>query len=324
MNSRQTQFYPFYDPLCEDGALSYPSKIGISVGFGIFYILLQYVSLPDKMVFFRQYCWILGIIISTSYLALYIATDVFRRSLVTINEFEGDDRMSDQFVETWLSNRWYLLSGVVWATANTSFGHLMGVPAEFHESLFALTSIYIGFIMAGFSAGMGLWGIFAIIVLYLKFAPNLQHTLDPSDPDGTGGIKKLGDSLWFFAMLTFTIGVLVSMYMFGVRWEFMYKGYVRAIFLVWLAMPYLVAISIVLIPGLAVRRQVNRYKSYKSDQLRQQKARVYSSYKEFHEADDDEIISAKKELNDKLIHIQEQMDRLRKMRDSHIDGKKKD
>ena len=178
--------------------------------------------------------------------------------------------------------------------------------------------------MAGFSAGMGVWAITAVIVLYLKFAPNLQHSLDPNNPDGNGGIKKLGDSLWFFAILTFVLGVLISIYMFGVQWEFMYKGYVRLLFFVWLALPYLIAISIVLVPGLAVRRQVNQYKSYKIGQLKQQKAQFYTSYKEFQEGDDNEIIATKKELNEKLNHIQEQMDKLKKMRDSHIDGKTKD
>ncbi len=73
-----------------------------------------------------------------------------------------------------------------------------------------------------------------------------------------------------------------------------------------------------------MRKQVNQYKSYKIGQLKQQKAQVYTSYKEFQEGDDDEIIATKKELNEKLNYIQEQMDKLKKMRDSHIDGKTKE
>ena len=324
MESKHTEFYPFYDSLYKEGTISYATKIGISLGFGTFYILLQYFSLPDKIVFFQQYCWILGVIISTSIMALYIATDVFRRSLVTMSEFAGDNRVSNQVVETWLNNKWYFFVGAIWATSNTTIGHLLGVPGVIHDSAIALSVQYVGFTMAGFSAGMGVWAIVAVIVLYLKFAPSLQHSLDPNNPDGNGGIKKLGDSLWFFAILTFVLGVLISIYMFGVQWEFMYKGYVRLIFFVWLALPYLVAISIVLVPGLAVRRQVNQYKNYKIGQLKQQKAQFYTSYKEFREGDDDQIIATKKELNEKLNHIQEQMDKLKKMRDSHIDGKTKD
>ena len=79
---------------------------------------------------------------------------------------------------------------------------------------------YFGFFLAGFASGMGLLAITAVIVLYLKFAPSLQYTLDPNDPDGSGGIKKLGDSLWFFSGLIGAVGVLVSIHMFGVSWTF--------------------------------------------------------------------------------------------------------
>ena len=86
-----------------------------------------------------------------------------------------------------------------------------------------------------------------MIVLYLKFAPSLQYTLDPSDPDGYGGIKKLGDSLWFFGGLIGVMGILVSIHMFGVSWTFMHKQYVQFIFLFWVSLPYILAVSIVLI-----------------------------------------------------------------------------
>lgn len=69
--------------------------------------------------------------------------------------------------------------------------------------------------------------------------------------------------------------------MFGVQWTFVYKPYVQVIFLFWLCFPYIVAISVVLIPGLAVRRQVSYYKVSKANQLKLEKARTYASYKQF-------------------------------------------
>ena len=95
MNSKPTEFYPFYDVSRDGGTLSFSTKVAISLGFGGTYMLLQYFSLPDKLVFFTQYCWILGIIISTSFLALYIANDMFRQSLVTIYELEGEAHVSE-------------------------------------------------------------------------------------------------------------------------------------------------------------------------------------------------------------------------------------
>lgn len=322
--SQKSNFYPFYDPYSDSGGLGYGSKLGISLGFGVGYALLQYFSLPDKMVFFSENCWILALIISTSSFALYVATDVFRNNLNTMREIEGNYVGSLKVVDEWMSDKWLLLAGFSFGAANTTVGHLLGVPSFFFEATSSLMMVYFGFFLAGFTSGMGLLAIAAVIVLYLKFAPSLQHTLDPSDPDGNGGIKKLGDSLWFFGGLIGAVGVLVSIHMFGVSWTFMHKQYVQFVFLFWVSLPYILAVSIVLIPGLAVRRQVSYFKLYKSGQLKQEKVKLYSSYKQFDSKEDEEIISEKRELGEKLERIQNELEALKKMRNSHIDGKSSD
>lgn len=313
------KFHPFFDPLRDGQPLSWGKKTGIALIIGAAYLLLQYYSLPNKMDFFEHYCWILGIIISTSILALYIATEIFRRSLDTIHELEISPANSDSIITDLLSDKWYLLAGLLFASANTSIAYLLGIPADFQAAPAALFALHIGFFASGFTAGMGLLGIFAIILLYLRFAPNLQHALDPHSPDGTGGIKKLGDSLWFFSALIGVVGILISIYMFEVRWTNMYKQYVQIIFLLWVSLPYILAVSVVLIPGLAVRRQVSYYKHYKVRQLKREKAKLYSSYKKFDAMDDDKLINEKKELKERLNSIQEELEKLKQMRNSHLD-----
>lgn len=322
--SQKSNFYPFYDPYNDSGGISYAIKVGISLGFGAGYALLQYFSLPNKMAFFSENCWILALIISTSSFALYIATDVFRNNLDAMRKIEGEYSRSLMVVDEWMNDKWLLLTGFAFGAANTTVGHLLGVPSVFFESMSSLAMVYFGFFLAGFASGMGLLAITAVIALYLKFAPSLQYTLDPSDPDGNGGIKKLGDSLWFFGGLIGAVGVLVSIHMFGVSWTFMDKQHVQFVFLFWVSLPYILAVSIVLIPGLAVRRQVSYFKSYRSDQLKQEKVKLYSSYRQFEPKEDDEIISEKKELGEKLERIQNELETLKKMRNSHIDGKSSD
>lgn len=322
--TQKSNFYPFYDPYNDSGGMSYGIKVGISLGFGAGYALLQYFSLPTRMIFFSENCWILALIISTSSFALYIATDVFRNNLDAMRNIEGKYTRSLMVVDEWMSDKWLLLAGFAFGAANTTVGHLLGVPSAFFESSSSLAMVYLGFFLAGFASGMGLLAITAVIVLYLKFAPSLQYTLDPSDPDGNGGIKKLGDSLWFFGGLIGAVGVLVSIHMFGVSWTFMDKQYVQFVFLFWVSLPYILAVSIVLIPGLAVRRQVSYFKSYRSDQLKQEKVKLYSSYRHFESKEDEEIISEKKELGEKLERIQNELETLKKMRNSHIDGKSSD
>jgi len=322
--SSKSNFYPFYDPYNNSGGLGYGSKVGISLGFGAGYALLQYYSLPDKMIFFSEYCWILALIISTSSFALYVATDVFRNNLNAMRKIEGKYAASLKVVDEWMSDKWLLFAGFAFGTANTTVGHLLGVPSVFFESTSSLVMIYFGFFLAGFASGMGLLAITALIVLYLKFAPSLQYTLDPNDPDGNGGIKNLGDSLWLFGGLIGAVGILVSIHLFGVSWTFMHKQYVQFVFLFWVSLPYVLAVSIVLIPSLAVRRQVSYFKSYKSGQLKREKVKLYTSYKQFESKEDEDIISEKKELGEKLERVQNELETLKKMRNSPIDGKSSD
>lgn len=301
--------------------LSMTAKVSLSLSVGLIYILALFMVIPDKMAFFEQSLWVLGAIMSTCIMALYAATMAFRKSIATIDKFEGQTSLTQAIVENWLSDHRFVMAGVSFATLNTAIGHLMGVPVVIHESVAALTLFYIGFFLSGFLAGIGLLSIAAVIKLVLSFAPNLQHMLNPEDPDGSGGIGTLGDSLWFFALLIGAVGVLVSIFLVNVRWSFMYKSYVQLLYLFWLALPYVLAVSIVLIPGLAVRRQVSQYKAYRAKQLKEEQSQLYSSYKEFEAGEDDEIIATKRELSEKMNHIESQMEKLRKMRKSHIDAK---
>ena len=60
MEMKSTVFYPFYDPYRNGNILSMPAKVVISLVFGMGYILLQYLAMPKKAVFFDQSIWVLG------------------------------------------------------------------------------------------------------------------------------------------------------------------------------------------------------------------------------------------------------------------------
>jgi len=321
MEMKSTVFYPFYDPYRNGNILSMPAKVVISLVFSMGYILLQYLAMPKKAVFFDQSIWVLGAIISTSIIALYATTMAFRKSLETINRIEGTGRLSQGIVEVWMQDGRFLLAGAGFATLNISVGHLLGVPTDLRGSVPALAMIYVGFFLSGFFAGMGLLSIISVIALHLRFAPHIQYALNPDNPDRSGGIGSLGDTLWFFASLIGAVGVLVSVFLVNVEWSYLYKGYGQVLFMLWLGLPYTFAISVVLVPGLAVRRQVRDYKSFRKKQLKEEEARLFNSFKQFEEAPDEEIIAAKREINERLENIQTQMEKLRKMRNSHIDNK---
>lgn len=320
MNSKPYNFYPFFDPRLYDSTLSWTQKIAISAGLGLSYSLIQYLNLTDKTVFFDQFSWVLSLVITSAMLALYIASAILRDNIILMHENSGELNENDRLLNLMMANRNYILAGTVFAIMTTGVSISLGIPEDFNAALIPLLSNNLGAVMSGFAAGMGLWGIISVIVLFLKFAPSLQYSLDPDSPDGSGGIKKLGDSLWFFSFLIAAVGLLVSAYMFSVDWTNMQSEMARTLFVTWLAMPYVMAISVVLVPGLAVRRQVNDFKLRREEQLKKARAEAYSSYKEFEPVADDDIIASKKKLEDRLNHIQGQMERLRSMRASPLDS----
>lgn len=314
------EFFPFFDPKFGDKPLSWSMKLVLALGMGAFYVALQYVVLPDKEVFFRDYCWILGLIISVSLLAVYVAVEVFRTTLKELRDLDMDYVVSRAIVDNWLNDKCFLISGVGFALLTAGVGYTLGIPPDLHFTFLSLAATYLGYLLAGFSAGMGLLGIVAVIMLYLNIAPTLQHALNPSDPDGTGGIKKLGDALWIFGALIFAVGFLVAIYLFGVTWSNLTAGFAQNVFLLWLSLPFILGISVVLIPGLAVRRHVTYYKTFKEQQLKQEKARLYAAYRKFADTDDAAIIHEKKELSAKMNRIQDELEKLKAMRNSHLDG----
>jgi len=324
MTNAIPHYYPFFDPWRDGKPLQWPQKLAIAASVGLLYSVVQFLNLDDGSMFMEQSGWMLSVIISFSLLALYVATHVFRENLGLLIEYEGGSGVTSSVIKVMMGDRIFLLAGLVFATLTTAVAHRLGVPLDLHSASVPLVAAYLGYFLSGFTCGMGLWAIFAVITLYVRFAPNLQHTLDPGSPDGFGGIKSLGDSLWFFATLIAAVGLLVASYMFSVDWTNLHDELARSLFLVWLAMPFVMAVSVILIPGLAVRRQVNQFKVHRREQLKRERASVYSSYKDFEPAADDEIIANKRELQEKLNELQAQMQKLQHMRNSPIDPGKKD
>jgi hypothetical protein len=303
-----------YRPLTVGG------KILVSLSLGGLYSVMQYLSMTDKSVFFSQYCWIVGVIISTCLMSVYIATDIVRSNIDTIDAMQGNDHLTGKVMEVWLTNERFLLAGLFWGVGNTLVAHLLGIPAELYSSLLSLLLTYLGYFLAGFTAGMGVLAMIAVIVLYLKLAPELAHSLDSERTDTAASLKKLSDALWSFAAMILVIGLCVSSYMLAVDWQLMHQPSTRVIFLLWISQPYVVGISVVLIPGLLVRRQVSHYKDYRTNQLKREKSKLYMSLKRFEASDDESIIQRQKDITEKLNILNTKMDEIKKLRSHHIDS----
>lgn len=320
MSAKLNHYLPFYSNGLDKNTVSIPVQASIAIVIGGIYLVALYLALPERSVFIDEVCWLLGAIISGSLFALYRSTEVFHTSLYLIQKLEGATLDSQLMVSKWLAPHRYVFAGTLVGTVNVTIGHFLGVPSDFFVTPLALTLIYVGFFLAGFANGMGVQGVVTVITLYVRFAPNLQNTLEPRNPDGIGGIKRLGDSLWFFTFIIAAVAFLISTYIISVSWTGLGSTWVQILFLFWIATPYLVAIAIVVIPGLAVQRQIVKFKRERTTFLKQQKARLYTSIKKTSDKTDDEIIAEKKLLSQQLEEIQEELSSVKKMRNSHIDS----
>lgn len=318
MTAEPTSFQPFYDRLPQ-GPRGFRLRIGMALGSGLAYGVLLHLALSHSAGLIEHQGWILAVILSVAMLSLYIATALFRANLPLVLRLQGREPVIHQVVQRWLTDRGYLYAGVGFGALNALVGHVLGIPEELAQSPGSITVLTLGYALVGFTCGMGLFGITGVMVLYLRLAPCLYFSLDPLAPDGAGGIKRLGDALWTFALLTLGVGVLVSAYLLGVEWRHVESGLPRWLLMGWLAMPYVAAVSMVLIPGLAVRRNVMAFKSQRLQELRREHARIYGQLKEFHPQGDHDIISAHQSLTDQLNHIQSQLSRLQSLRDAHLD-----
>ena len=312
-------FQPFYDPLIKGKPLSLLLRVLISVGVGASYLFLQYLSLPSYNHLTEFYCWGLAGIMVTALAGLYVAADVFRKTLYTIAHMEGGRNVYQRIKRDWLRDQWSVVFGLGMALSTTVVGISLGIPEAFLESRFATGVICLGFLMAGFCSGMGLHAVLSVIALYIKLAPYLPLNLDIRNEDGAGGLKALGDSLWIFGAITLAMGVCVAFYMYNLPWTNLDNLYSQALFNLWFSFPFVVTVSIILLPGLAVRRQVPRFKLQRTDELKREKAYVFSAFKKFNFGEDSDVIHEKRRLGNRLDEINTEMELLQRMRNSHID-----
>lgn len=321
MQSEPT-FQPFFDPLRGGRVLTAWQKGLISLAPGLSFALLHYATLSDRSLFFEQYGWLLALLISVSACALYAAVAILRQSLLTIRRLSDGESMTERLRSEWLGDGYLLLSGILIAIANVALVNLFGAPPALLAGPLAAAVLYAGYALVGFVAGVALWVTLAIIVLYLRFAVSLRHTLNPEDETELGDFARLAEGLWRFALLVASVGVLISIYLLNVDWTSLHRELSQTLFLIWLALPYLLAITVVMVPGMALRRQLGEIKAFRAEQLRLEKAQLLASYKRFEDAADDEIISRKREIKARLNQTQRQIDKLSQLRLSrmHLPG----
>jgi hypothetical protein len=270
---RPKKFQPFYESAIArlPGPPLLVWKVGISVALGILFLIVFSKTAYGGV--FSDSVWLLSLMITTSMLALYYATDTLRRLFPHMDgrlhergkPFSRTKQTYYRTVRTRLSNRNFLLSGICFGTLNCFMGAWFGVPPAYSGA--GRLAVFCSFFVVGFICGMAALGIYGIIETIKNFIRAPQLELDYSSPDGCGGMRFLGEALIKFGSVTLVMGVLIAIFIVNFPWSKHERWWVRGLMWFWIAWPFALSLIVVLAPSAEISGVLGDYKVECQDDL---------------------------------------------------------
>ena len=158
---------------------------------------------------------------------------------------------------TILSNRNFLIAGVVFSGLNCGMGFLFGNPYGDNPGS---STIYVGLLMAGFVCGMAAYGIFGVLYSINKVSYQLKTSLDYTSPDHCGGTTFLGEALVIFGSVTLIAGVMISVYILNTQWTGKDTMFILFLKWIWVAFPYVMSLVALIGPAIGAHKALREYK----------------------------------------------------------------
>jgi hypothetical protein len=257
-------FLPFYERLAIRFPVHVVGKLLLSVLIGLVFLTAHYMSIRSEV--FNDWSWFLGVLISTAMLCLYYATHTLHAIIP-----EMDTRLRPDSNEIYmiplkqtLSDRNFLLAGLFFGLLNCGFGYTFGLP---YDKGPAVSTILIGFFLAGFVCGMAVFGIYGVSVAINTFSLKVKRSLDLTSPDRCGGMRFLGEALVVFSSVTLIVGVMISVYILRTDWGVLSADsttdntwWITSLMWFWVAFPYVASLVALIAPALGVNRAMREYK----------------------------------------------------------------
>jgi len=281
--NRPRKFQPFYEAVTVGlpGPALLIWKVGLAVALGIAFLLALFITIGKGI--FADWAWLLSLMITTSLLSLYYATDALRRLFPHMDSRlhehgEPFSRARQTYYRTLrkrLSDRAFVGAGVFFGIVNCVMGYLFGVPTAF--SWVGRIAIFSAFFVVGFICGMAALAIYAILETVRDFvrAPHLE--LDYSAPDGCGGMRFLGEALVKFGSVTLIMGVLIAIYIVNFPWAREGNFLVRGFRWFWIAWPFALSLIVLLAPSAEISGVLSDYKVARQDELDERLAELRKS-----------------------------------------------
>ncbi len=257
-------FCPFYDKLADRFRVSFIGKLVLSILLGLCFLGLRYISVMQsgnvKQYIFGDWSWFLALLITTVMLCLYYATHVFRNMIPEVlrrvpqNVVERDILVP---ILNILTNRGFIICGVIFGIANCCLGFAFGLP---DNKWFADSTLLFGFFLAGFVNGLAVFGIFGVLASIKSFSDKIDSSIDFTSPDRCGDTAFLGTALMVFSSVTLIAGVMISIYILKAPWRFKDDNLIIVLQMFWIAFPYVMSFVVLVVPALGINKILRNYK----------------------------------------------------------------
>lgn len=282
--------YPFYDKLAERiyipfiGKSAFISKLALTTLLGLSFLGLRYMSVIHSgnvaHYLFGDWSWFLALLITTVMLSLYYATHVYRimisealrRIPKGVTEKDILEPISD-----YLTDRGFVISGVVFGVFTCFLGFFFGLPdykgfacgcCGLPDNIwFANFTLYFGFFLAGFVNGLAVFGILVVLKSFKIFSDKIDSSIDFTFPDRCGGTAFLGTGLMVYSSVTLIAGVMISVYTLNIPWKNQGKDWIIMAESLWIALPYVMALVVLMIPALGINKILRSYKIRREGEL---------------------------------------------------------
>lgn len=253
-------FFVRWLPATASGLLT---KVGFSLTFGLAFLLLHYAA---GVISGRQadWSWLLAMLLVVASLCVFYATHVLWNLFEEMTYRLGGDDSFLSRARAFLTDRRFVCMGFVFGFANCAFGASFGIPEQY-ESL-AFVTILLGYFGAGFVCGLGLCGIYGVLLAVSGFARALTSPppgalgLDYRAPDRCGGISFVGEAVTAFASVTLITGIMISVYILTESWSTLAGSEWSWRKSVWIGWPYLATAIVFLGPIAEIHVVLRQYK----------------------------------------------------------------
>jgi len=280
MSRKESAFHPFYERLVAWVPGYVIGPLVLSIGLGLIFLGAHYAAGDAKI--FRDWSWLLALLITSAMLALYYATYTLRVLLPQMSlrlalrrggndeDVSASDSIFMRPLNTTLSDRNFLYAAVFFGLLNCLMGYLFGLPSA---GAAEKATLMFGFFLAGFVCGMGAWGIYGVTVMVAAFANKAGPSLDYNAPDHCGGVHFIGEGLVAFASVTLIVGVMISVYIHQFAWTHDELWWVVALQWAWIVFPYVLSLVVLVGPAVPLNEALRRYKvEAEAEQMRKSDA----------------------------------------------------